>query len=75
MTPKTELFSVSGHHRNRNLLRYPPESRYSPKAVTGKWLFRNELATKPKNEIRTTQQITDHKMCHELRLMRLRPHT
>jgi hypothetical protein len=54
------------------LLRYGPESRSSPKVVTGKWLFRNEeITTRLKNEIWTNQQITNHKKNHELRLMRL----
>jgi hypothetical protein len=39
--------------------------------VTGKWLFRNEkLTTRPKNEIWTNQQVTNHKKSHELMLMR-----
>jgi len=53
------------------LFRYAPESRASPKALTEKWLFRNEeLTTRPKNEIWAKQQITNHKKNHELRLMR-----
>jgi hypothetical protein len=31
--------SVTGHHRNSNLLRYAPENR-CPGVVTGKWLFK-----------------------------------
>jgi len=36
-----ELFAASGHHRNRNLLRYAPEIRSDARAVTGKWLLKN----------------------------------
>jgi hypothetical protein len=42
LTPYTELFSVTGHHRSLNLLRYAPENRSSPRAVTGKWLLGNQ---------------------------------
>jgi hypothetical protein len=36
-----ELFSVNGHHRNTNMLRYAPHNRSSPMVVTGKWLLKN----------------------------------
>jgi len=29
--PYIELFSIAGHHRRSNLLRYVPEIRYSPR--------------------------------------------
>jgi hypothetical protein len=34
--PYTELFSITGHNRNSNLLRYVPENRTSSTTVTGK---------------------------------------
>ena len=40
-TPWIALFSITGHHRNSNLLRYVPENRSSPRVVTGKWLLKN----------------------------------
>jgi hypothetical protein len=38
-TPHIKLLSFTGHHRNDNLLRYVPENRSSPWAITGKWLL------------------------------------
>ena len=37
----TELFSMTGHNRNRNLLSYVPENGSSPRVVTRKWISKN----------------------------------
>jgi len=29
------------HHRNNNFLRYAPETKSSPRVVTGKWILKN----------------------------------
>jgi len=43
---------------NSNLLRYVPENRYNPRAVTGKWLTKNStLTTKLKNKCWINPQI------------------
>jgi len=34
-----ESFSITGHHRN--VLKYIPEKRSSPRVVIGKWLLKN----------------------------------
>jgi len=39
-TPSTELFSVTGHHKNSNLLRCVSDNRSSPRVVTGIWLLK-----------------------------------
>jgi hypothetical protein len=39
--PYIELFSVTGHNGNSNLLRHALENRSSPRVVTGKWLLKN----------------------------------
>jgi hypothetical protein len=39
--PSIELFSITGHHRNSNLLRYVPENKSSPRVVIGKLLLKN----------------------------------
>ena len=40
-TRQNELFSITGHHRNSNLLRYVPENRLIPRVITGKWQLEN----------------------------------
>jgi hypothetical protein len=40
-TPSNKLFSITGYHRNSNLLRYAPEKQSSPRGGTGKWLQKN----------------------------------
>ena len=40
-TPWIELFLITGHCRNSNLIRYVPENRSSPRVVTRKWLLKN----------------------------------
>jgi hypothetical protein len=39
-THKIELFSITAHHRNSNLLRHAPENKSSPRVVIGKWLLK-----------------------------------
>jgi len=39
--PLDELLLITGHLRNRNLLRYAPENRSNPRVVTGKGLLKN----------------------------------
>jgi hypothetical protein len=39
--PLDELLLIIGNLRNRNLLRYAPENRSSPRAATGKRLLKN----------------------------------
>jgi len=44
------------------LLGYAPENRYSPRAVTGKWLLKNEESTiELKNKTWTNPHIKNHK--------------
>jgi hypothetical protein len=31
--PLIELFSIEGHHKSSNLLRYVPENRFSPRVI------------------------------------------
>jgi len=39
--PSIELFSITGHHRNSNLLRYVLQNKSSPRVVTGKLILEN----------------------------------
>jgi len=61
----------TGHHTNSNLLRYAPENKSSPRVVTGKWLLKIEkLTTRLNNKTQTNPQIKNHKMCHDITLIR-----
>jgi hypothetical protein len=63
-----EPFSVTGHHRNNNLLRYAPEDRSSPTVIPGKWLLKSlTIKTKPKNNIWKKPQIKNLKKSQELK--------
>jgi hypothetical protein len=71
LTPQTELLSITGQHRNSNLLWYIPENRSSPRVLLGKWLLKNyKLTTRLKNKTCTNPQIKNRKNSRELRLIR-----
>jgi hypothetical protein len=52
-----KLFSITGYHRDSNLLRGIPENRSSPRVVTRQWLLKNlKLTTRLKNKNRNKTQ-------------------
>jgi hypothetical protein len=61
----SNLFSITGHHKSSNLLRYVPENRSSPRVVTGK-LQNWKLTSRLNNKTCTNPQIKNHKKSHEL---------
>jgi hypothetical protein len=53
------------------VLRFVPESRFSPRVVTEKLPLKNsKLTTRLKNKTWTNPQIKNHRKSHELRLIR-----
>jgi len=51
-----ELFSITGHHRNTNLLRYIPENRSRPRVVTGMSIEKLKIYYKAQNKTWTNPQ-------------------
>jgi hypothetical protein len=56
------IFSITLHHRNKNLLRYAPEKKSCPRVDKGKQLLKNlKLTIRLKNQNWTNPKIKNYK--------------